>query len=310
MSKIPVWMDVDTGTDDAVAVLILHALEELEIMGISTVSGNCGLENAYRNTRCLNRVCDSSYPIYKGADGPLLREKVHAAEVHGKNGLGDVVIPLPENEEIRTEAPWDVLYETAKKLNGELRLVSTGPMTNTAIAFTKYPDLPGLIKSMYIMGGATREGNITPCAEFNVYADPEAADIVMKSGVPIVLFPLDVTEKAVLTPEDMDELKESGSRAGIFVHDILQKPWEFHKSMGHPGAQMHDSCPVLYLVYPDMFTAEEAGVAVETKGTITLGKTVTDLYSDKQFDTKNALVVLDVDDDRFRETLKKLIRSI
>ncbi len=307
---IPVWMDVDTGTDDAVAIIALHALEALDIQGLSTVCGNCGLENAYRNTRTLNTVLGTSYPVYRGAEGPLLRERVHAADVHGKNGLGNVELPLPQNETVYPEHAWDALYEAAKKLKGELRLITTGPLTNIAIAFTKYPDLPGLLKSINMMGGATMEGNVTPCAEFNIYADPEAADAVFKAGVPIVMCPLDVTEKAVLTPEDLEEIRSFGNEAGKFVYEMLQKPWSFHKAMGHEGVQMHDSYPVLYFVYPDMFTGEDAGVVVETKSDLTLGKTVTDLYSDKQFDFKNAFVLLDVDRELFRERLKSLIKSV
>lgn len=308
--KYPVWMDVDTGTDDAVALLCLHKLECADILGLSTVCGNSGLENSYRNTRALNTIMKSSYPVYKGAAKPLMREPYHAADVHGKNGLGDVELPLPEDEKIYDEAAWDALYGCAKEHKGELKLIATGPLTNLAIAFTKYPDLPGLLNTVLIMGGATQEGNVTPCAEFNIYADPEAAQIVFKAGVPIVLCPLDVTEKAILTPKDLEEIKNYGSEAGKFVYDMLQKPWEFHKSLGHEGVQMHDSCPVLYLAYPELFDAEEAGVVVETKGALTLGKTVTDLYSDKQFEFKNALVVLDVDTKAFVGKIKECIREI
>ena len=308
--KYPVWMDVDTGTDDAVALLALHQLDCTEIIGLSTVCGNSGLENSYRNTRSINTVCRSSYPVYRGAEKPLLREPFHALAVHGKNGLGDVIVPLPGNDREYSEAAWDALYAAAVKYAGKLKLIATGPLTNIAIAFTKYPDLPGMLDRIYIMGGATREGNVTPCAEFNIYADPDAASIVLKAGAPIVLCPLDVTEKAVLTPEDMEELRSSGNDAGKFVFDILQKPWEFHKSIGNEGVQMHDSCPVLYLAFPEMFEAEEAGVVVETKSELTRGKTVTDLYSDKQFEFKNALVVLDVDRKAFSEKLKELIKAI
>ena len=308
--KYPVWMDCDTGTDDAVAILALHQLECTEITGFSTVCGNSGLENSYRNTRSLNTICRSAYPVYRGADRPLIRERIHALDVHGKNGLGDVLVPLPENETVYSEPAWDALYAAAKEYEGKLRLIATGPLTNIAIAFTKYPDLPKLISTMLIMGGATREGNVTSCAEFNIYADPDAASIVLRSGVPIVLCPLDVTEKMILTQEDMEELRDCGNDAGKFVYDVLQKPWAFHKSLGNKGVQMHDSCPVLYLAYPEMFEAEEAGVVVETKSELTMGKTVTDLYSDKQFEFKNALVVLDGDPKAFSEKLKELIKGI
>ena len=308
--KYPVWMDVDTGTDDAVALLALHALECTDIIGLSAVCGNSGLENSYRNTRSLKSLTKKDYPVYKGAAGPLTREPFYAAAVHGKNGLGDVELPMLENETVYETAAWDALYEAANRYSGKLKLIATGPLTNLAIAFTKYPSLPGLIDTILIMGGATQDGYVTPAAEFNIYADPEAAKIVFKAGTPIVLCPLDVTEKVMLTPEDMDELAGCGNDAGRFVHDMLQKPWEVHKSLEHAGVQMHDSCPVLYLAYPELFDAEEAGVVVETKGGPSLGKTVTDLYSDKQFEFKNALVVLDADAEEFIKRLKALIKAI
>ncbi len=309
MSTIPVWMDVDTGTDDAVAIMALHALKETRIVGLSAVCGNTALDNSYLNTRAMNTICGTSYPVYRGADRPLFKEPFHSDKVHGANGLGDVEIPLPENEKIYEEAAWDALYAAAVKEKGELRLVATGPLTDVAIAFMKYPDLPKLLHSVLIMGGATREGNVTPCAEFNIYADPEAAEAVFKSGAKIVMCPLDVTEKVCFSEEEIEEMLSWGNKAGKYVHDILLKPLSFHKGMGHPGVQMHDSCPVLYLAYPELFDGEEAGVVIETKGRITAGKTVTDLYSDKQFDFKNAYVVLDVDAEAFMSKLKECIKA-
>ncbi len=308
--KIPVWMDVDTGTDDAVALLALHTLEIADIQGLSVVAGNSGLENSYRNTRCINTICASATPVFRGAEKPLLREPFHAAEVHGKNGLGDVVVELPADETIYTLPAWDALYEAAEKHAGELRLVCTGPLTNIAIAFSKYPRLPEKLHTILLMGGATREGNVTPCAEFNIYADPEAADIVFRAGVPIIMFPLDVTEQVCLSKEDLEELSAFGSRAGKFVHDILQVPLGFHTALHHPGVQMHDSCPVLYLAFPELFDTEEAGVVIETKGKLTAGRTVTDLYSDKQFEFSNALVALDVDEKAFIGKLKECIKAL
>jgi inosine-uridine nucleoside N-ribohydrolase len=307
---VPVWMDVDTGIDDAVAVMLAHALQEIEILGISAVCGNTSLKNSFRNTRAMNRLCNSAYPVYAGAEKPLFRKPVHAAYVHGENGLGDVEVKLPEGETVRTEKAWDALYECAKKHEGELRLIATAPLTNIAIAFAKYPDLPGMLNTILIMGGATTEGNTTPCAEFNIYADPEAAQAVLLCGAKIVLCPLDVTEKVYLPEEALKELKDFGNEAGRFVHDSLQKPWAFHKKKGHPGIQMHDSCPVLYLVHPELFKAEEAGVYVETKGSVTAGKTVTDLYSDKQFEKKNALVVLDADSKECIRLIKEAVKSL
>ena len=310
-NTIPVWMDVDTGTDDAVALLLLHALPETSIVGLSAVSGNSPVSCTWRNTRCINTILGTDYPVYRGAEKPILREPFHAIGVHGDNGLGNVDVELPPNETVHEEAAWDALYLAAKEHEGALRLVATGPLTNLAIAFAKYPELPKLLHSILIMGGATTEGNVTSAAEFNIYADPDAAEVVLKCGAPIVLFPLDVTETVCMTPEDMDELLEAGNAAGKFAHDVLQYPWlHFHKKWGNPGVQMHDSCPVMYLAHPELFDGEEAGVVVETKGTVTLGKTVTDLYSDKHYDFKNALVILEADTKAFMEKLKDMIKKI
>ena len=202
------------------------------------------------------------------------------------------------------------LYEAAVKYPHTLRLIALGPLTNVATAFSKYPDLPGLLHSMLIMGGAAVGGNVTPAAEFNIYCDPEAAELVFDSGVHIVMCGLDGTLKALLRPADWDELAATGTRAGKFVRDCVQCAWQFSQKFGLEGVAMHDSCPVLYLAHPELFRAEEAGVKIETRSTLTLGKTVTDLYSDKQFDEKNATVVLDVDRDRFIEILKDCIKAI
>ncbi|MCR5486736.1 MAG: nucleoside hydrolase [Lachnospiraceae bacterium] len=306
----PVWMDVDTGTDDALAILLAHSLEEIEIVGLSAVSGNTELHHSFRNTRAICALLGGGYPVYAGAPKPLFREPFRAPLVHGSNGLGDVELPLPQKETVHEEAAWDALYQEAKKQGGRLRVIATGPLTNLATAFAKYPDLPGLIHTLLIMGGCVSEGNVTPSAEFNIYADPEAAEAVFLSGPPIVLCPLDVTESLYLTPDDMRRMRDDGGEAAGYAYDILQKPWSFHRSYGHPGAQMHDSCPVLYLVHPELFTGKEAGVYVETKGRLTYGKTVTDLYSDRKFDRKNALVVLEAKTEECIEILIRGIQSI
>lgn len=183
-------------------------------------------------------------------------------------------------------------------------------MTNVATALWKYPDLKDLLKQILIMGGSASYGNVTPAAEFNIFVDPEAASLLFRSGAHIVMCGLDVTLQAYFTPEDLDELAASGKKCGILTHDILQKGISSLKMIGFNGVAMHDSCPVMYLVHPELFGALEAGVVVETRGTITNGKTVTDIYSDKQFGFKNATVVLNVDRDAFIGMLKEKLLSI
>ena len=310
MNKFPVWLDCDTGVDDAIALMALHALDEVELVGISAVCGNALLDSTFSNTHRVCGLIGASYPIYRGADRPLYGEPHVSTAFHGQNGLGDVELPIHDTAVMHDKPAWDALHEAALAHPGALQLIAIGPLTNVAIALTKYPDLASLLHTILIMGGSASVGNVTPAAEFNIYVDPHAAQIVFKSGVPIVMCGLDVTLKAVLTPDDWDELAATGSKAGNFTRSCLQQPWRMLQAMGFAGVPMHDSCPVLYLVHPELFSAEEAGVYVETQGTITQGKTVTDLYSDKQFEKKNATVVLDVDRDKFIEILKDCIKTL
>ena len=310
MKHIPVWLDCDTGVDDAVALMLAHALPQLDLCGISVVCGNTTLENAFRNTQRINGLMGTDYPVYRGAEKPLLRELRISTAFHGENGLGNVELPLPENAVDCQEKAWDALFACASSHPGELRLVATGPLTNIATAFTKYPALPGLLHSLTLMGGSAGQGNITPAAEFNFYTDPQAAAMVFRSGVPIVMCGLDVTLQAFLTLEDLDELASSGTKTGVFTKACLQPALESSKLYNLTGVCMHDSCPVMFLAHPELFEGEEAGVVIETRGTVTSGKSVTDLYSDKQFPFKNALVLLRVDRDRLISILKKSILSI
>lgn len=310
MTKIPVWMDCDTGTDDAVAIMLAHSLPELDLLGISAVSGNTCQNNAFYNTHRICALMGADYDVYRGAERPLIRSAEYATAFHGENGLGDVELPLPENPVIHEEKAWDALYACAKEHPGQLRLVATGPLTNVATAFVKYPELPSLLHSVLIMGGAACYGNVSPCAEFNIYADPHSADIVFRCGAKIFMFGLDVTLKEYFTQQDLDDFAASGTKTGLFVSQCLKRAMINLNRIGLPGVSMHDSCPVMYLVHPEMFCMEEAGVAVETRGTITNGKTVTDLFSDRQFPFRNALVGLDVDKDSFISVLIKQVISI
>ena len=175
MNKYPVWLDCDVGVDDAIAIMALHALEETDLLAISTVSGNVPLSSTFSNAHRMNGLMKTNYPVYKGADRPLIVQPQYAYTFHGKNGLGDVELPLPEDAKMLDTPAWDALYDCAKQHPGELRLIAIGPLTNVAIALTKYPELKTLLHTILIMGGAAVGGNVTPAAEFNIYADPDAA---------------------------------------------------------------------------------------------------------------------------------------
>lgn len=302
-----VWLDCDTGTDDAAAILCANALPELEIVGISAVAGNVEIEKTYLNVFRLNRLMGTDYPVYRGAAKPWNRELETGYRYHGENGLGGCDLPLPEQLHETDELAWDALYRTAKAYGGELELIATGPLTNVATALVKYADLPRYLKRIVIMGGSATYGNRTPAAEYNIYADPHAAKVVFDAGVPLVMCGLDVTLQAVFYEEDLDAVAACGKPVAKFFRDSLQTP--LSTQAGGTGVKLHDVCAVLYAARPEMFFGRPAGVRVETQSGFTNGMTVTDLWSDAKFDTQNAFVVLNLDAKQFTQTVSELICS-
>ena len=304
--RIPLWLDTDPGVDDAMAMALMFAIPEYDVKGVSAVAGNVELDKTFQNARDLAAFFGrKDVPVYPGARRPLFREPRTATFVHGENGLGNVALP-PSDAPVETMPAWDALYEAAKAAQGELVLVAIGPLTNVALALSKHGSLGKLLKRIVIMGGSATYGNATPAAEANIFCDPEAASTVFQCGVPIVMCGLDMTLKTVMSPAQLDDMGRLNP-AAKFLRDAAQHGLAYAQAHGIDGMALHDPTAVLYPLYPDLFTVEEAGVAVETKGTITYGKTVTDLYSDKQFPFRNALVALDVDLNRLFETVTELL---
>ena len=307
VKRIPIWLDCDPGVDDAMALALLFALPEYDVKGVSAVAGNVELPKTFRNARDLAAFCGrKDVPVYAGADRPLFREPRTCTFIHGQNGLGDVDLPASDAPVEQTPA-WDALYEAAKAAAGELTLVAIGPLTNVALALMKHGSLHKLLKRIVIMGGSASWGNATPAAEANIFCDPEAASTVFQCGVPIVMCGLDMTLRTVMSPAELDDMGALNPTAR-FLRDAAQHGLSYSQAHGIDGMALHDPTAVLYPLYPELFSGEEAGVAVETKGTITYGKTVTDLYSDKQFPFKNALVLLDVDKAKLFATVRELLK--
>ena len=301
MSKIPVFIDCDPGADDILALLLACNMPQLDVVGISTLCGNVEGDKTFINAKKTVGVIGKDIPIYRGADSPMFRELITGKNVHGEDGMGGIASEIPTpNINDNSEKAWDAIYREAKAHNGELVLVAVGPMTNVAIALAKYKELPSLLKKIVIMGGSAAYGNVTPSAEFNIYVDPEAAQILFKCGAPIYMLGLDATEKAVLLPEDIEKIGAMTSNQAKFAYAILKNTMDFYIAHGHAGNCMHDPCAVLYIAYPEIFTGKPAGICVETKASITRGKTVCDMYTDIKFGFENAYVMTDVD----RELLK------
>ncbi|HNY83801.1 MAG TPA: nucleoside hydrolase [Anaerolineaceae bacterium] len=303
----PVIIDCDPGVDDAVAILLANKLPEFNILAITTVAGNVSLERTTYNALGLAEFIGLDVPVYRGAAGPMFRERVDAAEVHGNDGMAGIDL-AHSRKEVEGVIAWDAIYQHAVAWKGELELIAIGPLTNLGMAFIKYPDLPKLLKRIVIMGGSTNEGNASPAAEFNIYADPEAADIVFCAGVPVHMCGLDMTMKALMTPEDIERVAALGSKEAKFFRDVVQGIIAFMKKLGVDGINMHDPAAMLYAADGSIFKAYPAGIRVETRGSITLGKTVTDLYSDAKW-PKNGFAVMDVDCEAFMARVMELMKQ-
>ena len=313
MSRIPVWIDTDTGVDDAIALLTavyLEGQQKIEILGVSSVCGNVEQDKTFVNARnVLYLAGREDIPVYPGAASPLVEPLETAAYIHGENGLGGAAIPeSPAKKE--TEKAWDAIYRCARECGGEMELILLGPETNAAIAFQKYPDLKKYLKRILIMGGADVGGNRTPAAEFNIYVDPHAAQIIFKSGVPVVMCGLDVTMKAGFTPEEIRDIESSDSKGCRLFRDSTGTARKIYEKNGAGHYFVHDACPILYAVYPGMFQGEEAGVFVETRGRITRGKTVSDRDTDVKFGVKNTFVVLDLDREKFAGIVMEALKTV
>ena len=308
MKKIPVIIDCDPGVDDSAALLLACQIPELDIRAVTTVAGNVGVDKTTANAKRVRKMIGADFPIYQGAEKPMFRDLVTASDFHGEDGFGGVELPIPDDV-LSEEKAWDAMYRIAKECDGELVIIAVAPMTNIGLALAKYKDFPNLVKKFVIMGGAAVGGNITPAAEFNIYVDPEAADMLFCCGVPVHMCGLDVTMKCYTTPEELETISGFGSLQAKLFRDVLQKSMKKYMELGKMGVALHDPVAVLYTVYPEMFTAQKAGVRVETKGVKTLGKTVTDLYSDKQFDEQNTFVVIDVDRETFINKVYELMKK-
>lgn len=301
MERIPVWIDCDPGVDDAVALFLAGKMEELELVGLSAVAGNVCLDLTLHNLLCLRELLNLPVPVYAGADGPRKRKAIDAAFFHGADGLGGVMLPEPRE----TEAPelaWDALYRAAKERPGALTLIAVGPLTNVATAFEKYPDLPDLLRQILLMGGAVQGGNRTAVAEFNIIADPEAAARVFAAPLPIVMCGLDVTLRAYVTAQELEEMVQHASREVTLLAAMQHNAFKRVTAQGAPGVAMHDPCPVLWAVYPELFRGRPAHVQVVTEDGPQLGRTVVDWATES-----NCLVVMGVNRERFLCKLREIL---
>ncbi len=295
-------IDCDTGTDDAIALMAAFGCNEIEILGITSVNGNVNEDHVSHNNLNMCEYLGWDVPVCRGAAYPFtLGFRNSSDQTHGKTGLGSVIIPEAEKRTFDEKISSRFLYETALACQGELELLVTGPMTNIAAAIIQYPDFAKLIKHLWFMGGAVHGGNVLPTAEFNIWVDPEAAHTVFCSGIPLTMVGLDVTLKAIMTREDIDELRANGSRAAILTADLLEFMAK-RFSRGGEDIIMHDALALAAAVYPECLQYREYWMDVETRGDYTRGHTYADIRN-KLNRQPNVRVAMDIDVPAFRRWL-------
>ena len=298
---IPIILDCDPGHDDAIALLLALASPEVELLGVTTVHGNQTLEKTTENAlRVLELVGRTDVPVARGADRPLERTLAVAAHVHGESGLDGPELPAATASPVAQHA----VEFMVEHVTPETVLVPVGPLTNVADALAQGVRPARIV----LMGGAIAEGNMTPAAEFNIWADPEAAQRVFHAGVPVTMIGLDVTHQALLTPAWVERFRGAGP-IGVFVAEVVEFFKRFHeRTYGWNGPPVHDALALAQVFRPDLVRTEHRNVEVELDSELTRGRTVVDLWRRTEREP-NADVGVAVDADAFLELLLERIST-
>lgn len=304
MTKKPIIIDTDPGIDDAVALAIALFNEELDVRLITTVHGNVSLEKVTYNALRLMKYYDKQVPIAKGASRPLVAEAIDASNVHGETGMDGYNFEEPDDSLLLDKHAVNAMYEEIMNSNEKVTLVPIGPLTNIALLLRMYPEVKGNIAEIVLMGGSTGRGNVTVMAEFNIYADPEAAKIVFSSGLPIVMAGIDVGQKALVYPEDSEILKDMNDTGNMIYH-LFKK---YRGGSFNKGLKMYDSCAVAYLLKPDLFETMDTFVDIELNGELTKGATIVDLRGYLKQES-NVKVCLDIDAEAFKKWFMENIKK-
>jgi len=308
MSPTPIILDCDPGHDDAIAILLALASPEVELVGVTTVSGNQTVDKTTNNAlRVLELAGRADIPVYTGADRPFIRPRDVAAHVHGESGLDGPDLPPPS----RQAQPQNAVEYLAERYRGSEKpvLVPTGPLTNIGLLFATHADARP--ERIVLMGGAIGEGNRTPAAEFNIWADPEAAQRVFVEGLDTTMVGLDVTHKALVTPEHTERMRGAG-KVGKAVAELMDFYTRFHRSRYPelPGSPMHDPVCVAHLIDPTLMEVRDAFIDVDCSGGPSWGRTNVDLRGREHFGPPNAKVGVDIDGERFGELIVERISSL
>jgi purine nucleosidase/pyrimidine-specific ribonucleoside hydrolase len=304
-----VILDCDPGHDDAIALLLALGSREIELLGVATVFGNQTLERTTDNAiRVLDHVGRRDVPVAAGAPRPLVRERELSTDVHGETGLDGPDLPGPSREPERAHAV-DWIANAIETAPGPVTLVATGPLTNVALFMARYPELAPRLERIVIMGGAIGLGNVTPAAEANMWADPEAASRVFQTETEVTMVGLDVTHQALMTPDHACRLAHAG-KAGQLVADLYEFYARFHRDQyGWEGAPIHDAVAMAHVIDPTLLETARCGVRVDTGPEISRGRTYADLHGRTRWEPRCAVAV-GIDADRFLELLVERVGGL
>lgn len=307
----PILLDCDPGHDDAVAILLALGSPQLELLGVTTTFGNCAIEDATRNAlQILELAGHPEIPVAAGAAGPL-RGKTHLGNyVHGASGLDGPELPAPQAKPLDIDAV-EFLRRSLSEADRPVTVVATGPITNVGRLLRDHPEVAPRIAEVIFMGGSTERGNHTPTAEFNTYADPEALDVVLRSGVPVRMVGLNLTHQALATEDVVRRMSAMEHPVGQtsaawmgFFGDSYHRLWEFD------APPVHDPCTIAALIDPDVIEWRDAFVAVELDGQWTRGTTVVDLYDRYPDQPRNARVAMRLDAARYWDLVLAAINRL
>jgi purine nucleosidase len=313
MSK-KIIIDCDPGHDDAVAIMLAIAHDDIDLLGITCVGGNATLENTVLNSLKVCALLNKpKIPVYAGSAKPLIYELETAEHVHGKSGLDrdGESIALSSDYIVQDKHGVDFIIETCKNSNQPIYLCPLGPLTNIAMSIQKDPTIKDNIKEIVFMGGAAMcLGNITPAAEFNIFVDPHAANIVLNSGIPITMMGLDVTHKVNVNDGIIKSIKLNNNKASIFFAELMEFYSRFHRELYKTDeSPLHDPCVIGYLIDKNIFEGKLVHVQVEENSILTRGKTVVDWLSVKKL-KPNCNVITEANSTKFFEILKNELAKL
>ena len=305
--KRKIILDCDPGHDDAIAIMLAGKNPQIELLGITVVAGNQTLGKTGKNALNLVQYLNLNVPVYLGMSEPLIKDIEVCPDIHGESGLDgfdfpDLLIDFEKSPAVH------FLAETILKAKEKITVVTTGPMTNLAMALKLFPKIKENIEEVVLMGGSIQNGNVTPAAEFNIYADPESAYIVFNSGVKIKMFGLDVTRKVLVLPEVIERMEKINNNASILFAKLMKVFNENQRKVFNlPGGPLHDPLPIVYLINPDVVELKSVHCDIDISRGVSYGRTNCDLFDYLKL-PKNIEVAVKIDTDKYWDIIEDGIK--